>query len=78
MKKSWEKIKGKEVNYLQLFDNKIVVGSHMGNGHTDVAGSCTIEEFITGTYQDIIIDTFGKKILNELLQIIKKPNNNDI
>jgi len=72
--KSWEKTKGKEVRYIQLYDNKIVIGSHFGNGHTDNAGSCSIQEFLDGKYQSLVISDFNKKTLQEVLIYIKKKN----
>ncbi len=69
--KSWEKKKGNITFYIHLYDNKIVSGSHAGSGHTDVAGSCSVEEFLSGRFHDIIINDFSKKVLKEVISTVK-------
>lgn len=70
--KSWEKTKGKEVNYIYLYSDHFVIGNHYGSGHTDNAGQCTVKEFLGGRFQDLIIKRFGKKVLEEILLLIKQ------
>jgi len=70
--KSWEKVKGKQVLYIQLYNNKIVVGSHYGSGMTDNAGTTSVNKFIKGEYQKLIISYFGENVLKEILLLLYK------
>jgi len=69
--KSWEKTKGKKVNYIYLHDNEFVIGEHYGSGHTDNAGSCSIEKFIEGRFQSLVKQNFGEDVLQEIFSLIK-------
>jgi len=64
--KIWEKTKGKETRYIYLRTDRIKVGHHFGSGHTDNSGTCTIQEFLDGKFQDLVISDFNKKILQEV------------
>jgi hypothetical protein len=69
--KSWEKVNGKKVYYIQLYDNKIIIGSHYGIGMSDKAGTTSIKKFIKGEYQNLIIADFGKEVLQEVIYTLK-------
>ncbi len=73
--KSWEKTKGKEVNYFHLFKHQVVIGRHYGGGQTDSAGQCTIKKFLEGQFQDLVTEKFGNKVLEEILSLIKQKKN---
>ena len=70
--KSWEKTKGKEVNYFYLHTHQVVIGNHYGSGQTDNAGTSSIKKFIEGQFQDLIIEKFGNTVLEEILLLIKQ------
>jgi len=46
------------------------VGSHFGSGHTDNAGTCSIDEFLNGTFNEIVRDDLGEEILCDILKYL--------
>ena len=74
---SWEKTKGKDVNYLYLHSHEVVIGHNYGSGQTDNAGTSSIKKFLEGQFQDLIIEKFGNKVLEEILLLIKQKISGD-
>jgi hypothetical protein len=73
--KSWENIIGKEVNYLDLYSNEIIIGRNWaGNPHTDFAGTCSIKKFLDGEHHGLIVEKFGKDVLEEMLMLLKQKH----
>ncbi len=68
---SWEIVNGKKVNYIYLYSNELVVGETYGSGHTDTAGACSLEKFLEGQYHSIIIEKFGKEVLDEVVLFVR-------
>jgi len=68
----WEKKSAGTTYYLQILDGMIIeAGSHRGSGHTDNAGTCTIEEFLDGTFKDIVRNNMGEDIINEIIHTLE-------
>lgn len=76
MKTSWEHKEGMHTEYIYVNYNEVVVGDHWGSGLTDNAGACSHEEFLTGRYQDLILERFGQEILDEVILAVKNANRN--
>ncbi|MHA1147931.1 MAG: hypothetical protein ACTSR8_06765 [Promethearchaeota archaeon] len=81
MKTSWEIIEGRRTNYVDVHYNEVVIGSHYGTGMSDNAGSCSHREFLEGEYQGLILETFGKEVLDEVVYAVEhsheNPNHNE-
>jgi len=71
LKTSWVKTDGRRTDYIDIHYNEVVVGNHYGSGMTDNAGTCSHEEFLAGRFQDLILNSFGQKILNEIIDVVK-------
>lgn len=68
--KSWEKKVGKHVYYINLYKNQFVIGDYFSdNHHTDNAGTCTIEQFSEGKFQNLVLQYFGKEVLTEIKEL---------
>ncbi|MCP5099845.1 MAG: hypothetical protein GY943_30180 [Chloroflexi bacterium] len=46
----WENKQGNAIHYVHLTADGIVIGSHMGSGHTDNASSSDYAEFLNGRF----------------------------
>jgi len=67
---NWEMRSGRTFHYLQVSRQYVTVGHHDGSKESDVAGSCTLDDFVNGVYQDLVVRTFGDEILNEVLTVV--------
>ncbi|MBN1698542.1 MAG: hypothetical protein JW881_13590 [Spirochaetales bacterium] len=76
MKTSWEKQTGKRTDYVDVRYNNVVVGHHYQTGMTDAAGTCTHEEFLKGTFQDLIVERFGPGVLEEVIHAVEHSFDN--
>ena len=64
---NWEKKLGKPTHYIHVDHASVVVGSTLGSGHTDNAGSASHTEFLDGHFHNNIRDIFGENILDEVI-----------
>jgi hypothetical protein len=70
--KSWSASGG---NYCDLYGDYFVIGRNNGPWD-DNAGQCSNDEFLAGTYQDLVLSTFGQNVLNEIIMLIKGSGEN--
>ncbi len=71
MKSHWEKTTGDRVDYVQIVDDHVVVGSHAGSGHTDSAGRATFAEFLDGRFQDVVSAEHGPEVLQAVIEAVR-------
>ncbi|MEY3442915.1 MAG: hypothetical protein RLZZ519_1196 [Bacteroidota bacterium] len=70
MKTSWEKKKREHLDYCFVRDGYVTVGANDGTIESDAAGAVTFEAFLAGQYQDSIRETFGAKVLEEVIAAV--------
>ncbi len=71
LKTSWEKKDGRLTEYVYVTYKEVVVGHNYGTGMSDMAGAASYKEFLNGRFQDLILETFGQKILDEVINVVK-------
>ena len=67
MTRRWEKSNGPGYAYVYIKGDEVVVGEHFGSGHTDNAGYASRESFLAGHLQNVVRDSLGDAILQEVL-----------
>ncbi|MBN1409216.1 MAG: hypothetical protein JW969_00130 [Spirochaetales bacterium] len=76
MKTSWVKQTGNRTEYVDVHFNSVVVGHNYGTGMSDIAGSCTHEEFLNGRFQGLVAERFGDEVLAEVILAVKSTGEN--
>ncbi len=68
--KTWERTTGDEVEYVQVGNGTVTIGSHRGSGHSDSAVSLTFDEFLEDRYQRDVESIHGRAVLDEVLAAV--------
>nr|MDO8114590.1 hypothetical protein [Candidatus Sigynarchaeota archaeon] len=77
MKTSWEVQTCDRVDYLDITHNEVVIGGHYGSPFTDIAGSCSHEEFLAGKFQDLVLERFGNQVLQEAIKVVQNAGDHE-
>ncbi|MFX1451300.1 MAG: hypothetical protein ACFFCM_10685 [Promethearchaeota archaeon] len=70
MKTSWEKKDGRRTEYVYVNYKEVIVGSHYGTGMSDNAGAASYQEFLNGRFQNLILESFGQAVLDEIINVV--------
>ena len=71
MKTHWEKTKGDHLDYVELHDENVLVGSNEGTIESDSAGICSDADFLAGRFHDLILAAFGEQTLAEIVAAVR-------
>ena len=63
---SWEAQEGKRTFYIHIQGGSVVIGNHLGSGHTDSAGEFSFEQIRQGGWDAHIERHFGAAVLAEV------------
>jgi hypothetical protein len=72
MKTEWEASQGVQSDRIKLTKEIITIYRILGGGWFDSGAECTLQEFLKGKYHEIMIDLFGKDILDEVISAVKR------
>lgn len=66
----WIRPNGPGERYLIVSSTEVVVGSHWATGHSDNAGSCSLDAFREGRFHSLIREQFDQAVLDEALALV--------
>jgi hypothetical protein len=73
MEEKWDVWQGDYNRYARLNERELLIGSSWrGDGHTDNAGTCSVAEFLAGTFQREFCEYFGQQELERALYLAKR------
>jgi len=72
LKTCWKQKQGKITHYVQITNNKVVVGVHAGSGHSDNAAACSHYQFLKGYFHSHVLNHFNQIILDSVIKTVQK------
>ena len=70
LKTNWERKQGRVTYYIQLDHHQVIIGEHVGSGHSDNASACSYTDFLKGRFQDHILSYFDQDVLNDVITAV--------
>ena len=70
--KRWSAPNGPGQKYIEVYSTQVVVGSYWRDGHSDNAGVCSLDEFLEGRFQDLILRDHGSETLAEVKEAAQR------